>query len=339
LFARLFQRFGFEVLPAAGLAMLVHTIVCYTGLKLLTCLGMLKGGGEKSLLASLAGFDWFGMKRMSGEKALALRRIDFAPEYVRLTGHAGWQFHYPREGMRPIKEVHPLRRGKAAYYLALQSLEEQRADAPVTGEHAENDAFFIGYDEGEADTVIRAFATTDDLSGPGELSALSAREDFFALPSSWAWIPVFGLAVALITALAVNGWQTFVVDGHSGFAVWAILWFSLTAAYLWLLIKHLTRATGMWIAEDCLRVRHAHTKICEYPYACCVFDKERTEVRDAVNFYLRVWKDKKRTGKFLLAMHGNQAPQGDEAVVDLFFRRLISAQQKEQKCSPKFGQV
>jgi hypothetical protein len=279
-------------------------------------LGTLMGLGLWIALITLAlHFDWLGIQRMSEEKSLSVARIDFEPEYLRITGHKGWQLHYARQGMSLSKEALAARKGRTSYYLIIRGVEEKQEDA-----------FFIGYDEEKANDIPAAFTKTGGSHRPGEAPA--PGEEYFPLPAYPYHVATlfFSVIVVFFDVICLNGfsnpdWR----DEGIRLAAFAVLAFLATTGLVWLIIKHLTRVTGIWITETCLRVGHAHGKTVEYPHTCYVFDKKRISFRGQSSFILQAWKNGKRIKNCRLG--------GDEerAMLEMIFRKLTTARQKALK--------
>ena len=257
-------------------------------------------------LVAVLHFDWFGTQRMGYEKSLSVSRIDCAPEYLRLTGHTGWQIHYDLQGMSLSKEAYIGRNGNVSYYLIL-----------LAGPEEQEDMFFIGYDEEQVDAIL-ADCTPGGSSGQlGTTPEPVPWEAYLPLPAYHMAVLLFSGFIVCIDSVLVNGfWK----HGHS--VIFAALAFLATTGGVWLILKHLTRETGVWITETCLRVRHAHGKTVEYPYACHVFDKKLTTGQGHTAFIVQVWKHGKRIKKFQMGSNENTF------LAEILFRKLTTARQK-----------
>jgi len=269
------------------------------------------------LITSLAlalHFDWLGIQRMSRERSLSVSCIDFEPEYLRLTGHKGWQFHYARQGMSLSKDALAGKNGRTSYYLIIRVVEEKQEGT-----------FFIGYDEKKVDDILATFTATSGSMRPGKTSMATLWEDYFPLSAYHVAALFFGVFVVFFDVLCLNGFSN---PDHKDAGVWLALAILATTGFIWLMIKHLTRATGIWIAETCLRVRHAHGKTVEYPYACHVFDKKWITGKGQSTFRLQVWKNGKCIKKFGLGF------DEDGVMLEMVFRKLTTARQEALKASP-----
>ena len=266
-----------------------------------------------AILALALHFDWLGIQRMSKEKSLSVSCIDLEPEYLRLTGHKGWQFHYARQGLA-LSKKEAGRNGRTSYYLRIG----------VIGEKQE-DEFFIGYDEEKVDDILTAFTTTGGSIQLGKTSTVTLWEDYFPLPAYHVAVLFFSVFVVFFDVLCLNG---FLNPHHKDEKVWLVLAILATTGLTWLIIKHLTRAAGIWIAETCLRVRHAHGRTVEYPYACHVFDKKWITGKGQSAFRLQVWKNGKRIKKFGLGF------DEDGVMSEMVFRKLTTARQEALKATP-----
>jgi hypothetical protein len=264
-------------------------------------------------LALALHFDWLGIQRMSGEKSLSVSRIDFEPEYLRITGHKGWQFHYARQDISLSKEALAGKNDRIPYYLIIRNVEEKHEDA-----------FFIGYDEENVNEVLAAFTATSGSSRLSEAPVPTLWKDYYPLPAYHVAILFFSVFVVLFVMICLNGFSK---PDCKDEGVRVALAFLATTGLVWLIIKHLTRVTGIWITETCLRVRHAHGKTVEYPYACSGFDKKRITVRGQSDFILQARKNGKRIKKFRLG--GDE----DRAMVETIFRKLTTARQEALKAT------
>lgn len=297
------------IIGPIGLLILSFQYLGLTGSSLATLIGL---GVWIALLAVALTFDWFGVQRMGKEKSLSVSRINFEPEYLRLTGHTGWQFHYARQGISLSKETRTEKNGKTSYYLMIRAVEEKQPDV-----------FFIGYDEKEVDGITATLTATDGSSRLGEPPAPTPWEDYFPLPAYLVAVLLLSLCAVFIDVLCVNG---FLSPGCKNdgirLATFAGLGFLATAGSVCLIIKHLTRATGIWITETALRAGYTHEKTVTYPYACHVLDEKWITGRGQSACILQVWKNGKRIKKFQLG--GDE----DRVVCEMVFRKLTTARQK-----------
>lgn len=267
-----------------------------------------------ALLALTLHFDWLGIQKMDREKSLSVSRIDFEPEYLRLTGHKGWQLHYARQGMSLSKEALTGKNGRTSHYLMIRVIEEKQEDA-----------FFIGYDEEKMDNILAVFTTTGDSIQPDKTSMATLWEDYFPLPAYHVAVMFFSVFVVFFDVLCLNGFSN---PDHKNEGVWLALAILATTGLMWPIIKHLTRATGIWIAATCLRVRHAHGKTVEYPYARYVFDKKWITGKGQSTFRLQVWKGGKCIKKFGLGF------DEDGGMSEMVFKKLATARQEALKATP-----
>lgn len=279
--------------------------------------GWLAAGSWFTLICLVHIFDLSGLYRLNNEKATAVSCIVFDPEYLLITGHEGFQLHYPRKDRYLSKEARPGRIGRTSHYLIIHAFGKKEAE------------FFIGFDEEETDKAVAAFEATMHYNGHaawGEAQKAwppGPGEDYFPLPAL-GWI-VFALCMS-VGAFFVNVFFVNTLSDPSqkvGVTLTAI-WLLLTTGALCSIKKVLTRATGMWIGETSLRVRHANGKTVEYPYERYAFDKEWVaQHRGAPVLVLQVLQDGKIIKRFALGSEERSA-----ALLETVFSKL-SARREE----------